>query len=58
MFEQSVTAFRLWKIPVKLHITLLLFIPYVAFIATRWWTAAQSPSTLVERSSTCQSWTR
>lgn len=35
MFEQSVTAFRLWKIPVKLHITLLLFIPYVAFIATR-----------------------
>jgi Zn-dependent protease/CBS domain-containing protein len=35
MFDQSVTAFRLWKIPVKLHITLLLFIPYVAFIATR-----------------------
>lgn len=35
MFEQSITAFRLWKIPVKLNITLLLFIPYVAFIATR-----------------------
>lgn len=35
MFEHSITAFRLWKIPVKLHITLLLFIPYVAFIATR-----------------------
>jgi Zn-dependent protease len=35
MFEHSVTAFRLWKIPVKLHVTLLLFIPYVAFIATR-----------------------
>ena len=35
MFEHSITAFRLWKIPVKLHITLLLFVPYVAFIATR-----------------------
>jgi Zn-dependent protease/CBS domain-containing protein len=35
MFDQSITAFRLWRIPVKLHITLLLFIPYVAFIATR-----------------------
>jgi Zn-dependent protease/CBS domain-containing protein len=35
MFEQNVTVFRLWKIPVKLNITLLLFIPYVAFIATR-----------------------
>jgi Zn-dependent protease len=35
MFDHSITAFRLWKIPVKLHITLLLFIPYVAFIATR-----------------------
>jgi Zn-dependent protease len=35
MFEHSITAFRLWKIPVKLHSTLLLFIPYVAFIATR-----------------------
>ena len=35
MFDHSVTAFRLWRIPVKLHITLLLFIPYVAFIATR-----------------------
>lgn len=35
MFEHSVTAFHLWKIPVKLHVTLLLFIPYVAFIATR-----------------------
>lgn len=35
MFDHSITAFRLWKIPVKLHITLLLFIPYVAFVATR-----------------------
>ncbi len=35
MFDQSITAFRLRKIPVKLHITLLLFIPYVAFVATR-----------------------
>ncbi len=35
MFDQSITAFRLWKIPVRLHVTLLLFIPYVAFIATR-----------------------
>ena len=35
MFDHSITAFRLWTIPVKLHITLLLFIPYVAFVATR-----------------------
>lgn len=35
MFDHSITAFRLWKIPVKLHVTLLLFIPYVAFVATR-----------------------
>lgn len=35
MFEQNITVFRLWKIPVKLNITLLLFIPYVAFVATR-----------------------
>ena len=39
MFDHSVTAFRLWKIPVKLNITLLLFIPYVAFIATRQFSA-------------------
>lgn len=35
MFDQNITVFRLWKIPVKLNITLLLFIPYVAFVATR-----------------------
>lgn len=35
MFDQNITVFRLWKIPVKLNVTLLLFIPYVAFIATR-----------------------
>ena len=35
MLEQNITVFRLWKIPVKLNITLLLFIPYVAFVTTR-----------------------
>ena len=35
MFDQNITVFRLWKIPIKLNITLLLFIPYVAFVATR-----------------------
>lgn len=35
MFEHSVTIFRVWGIPVKLHITLLLFLPYAAFVTSR-----------------------
>jgi Zn-dependent protease/predicted transcriptional regulator len=34
MFEHSVTIFRVWGIPVRLHITLLLFLPYAAFVTS------------------------
>src|SRR4051812_4972250 len=34
MFEHSVTIFRVWGIPVRLHITLLLFLPYAAFMTS------------------------
>lgn len=34
MFERGLTVFRIRGIPIKLHITLLLFLPYVAFMAT------------------------
>jgi Zn-dependent protease/predicted transcriptional regulator len=34
MFEHSVTIFRVWGIPVRLHFTLLFFLPYAAFAAT------------------------
>lgn len=34
MFENSVTIFRVWGIPVRLHITLLLFLPYAAFVTS------------------------
>lgn len=34
MFDQGVTVMRIRGIPVRLHITLLLFVPYVAFVAT------------------------
>jgi len=33
MFDRGVTVLRIRGIPVKLHITLLIFLPYVAFIA-------------------------
>ena len=33
MFDRGVTVFRIRGIPVKLHITLLVFLPYVAFVA-------------------------
>src|SRR5262249_4422705 len=32
MFKHSVTIFRVAGIPVRLHSTLLLFLPYVAFV--------------------------
>jgi len=34
MFEHSITIFRVWGIPVRLHFTLLLFLPYAAFVAS------------------------
>jgi len=34
MFDTSVTVLRVWGIPIRLHITLLLFLPYVAFAAS------------------------
>ncbi|AKT36788.1 neutral zinc metallopeptidase [Chondromyces crocatus] len=34
MFSQGVTVFTIRGIPIKLHISLLLFIPYLAFVAT------------------------
>jgi len=33
MFDRGVTVLRIRGIPVKLHITLLIFLPYVAFVA-------------------------
>jgi Zn-dependent protease len=35
MFEQGLTVMRVRGIPVRLHLSLLLFLPYVAFAATR-----------------------
>lgn len=35
MFDRGVTVFRVWGIPVRLHFTLLLFMPYLAFVAAR-----------------------
>lgn len=35
MFESGWTIFRVRGIPVKLHVSLLLFLPYVAFVASR-----------------------
>lgn len=35
MFESGWTIFRIRGIPVKLHVSLLLFLPYVAFVASR-----------------------
>lgn len=34
MFDRGVTVMRIRGIPVRLHITLLLFVPYVAYVAT------------------------
>jgi Zn-dependent protease/predicted transcriptional regulator len=34
MFEHSVTIFRVWGIPVRLHFSLLLFLPYAAYVTT------------------------
>ena len=34
MFDHSITIFRVWGIPVRLHFTLLLFLPYAAFVAS------------------------
>lgn len=34
MFDRGLTIFRVRGIPVKLHVTLLVFLPYVAFIAS------------------------
>ena len=35
MFERGFTVLRVRGIPVRLHLSLLIFLPYVAFIATR-----------------------
>ncbi|MFT3765508.1 MAG: site-2 protease family protein [Minicystis sp.] len=35
MFENGLTVLRIRGIPVRLHLSLLVFLPYVAFIATR-----------------------
>jgi Zn-dependent protease len=35
MFEQGLTILRIRGIPIRLHFSLLLFLPYVAFAATR-----------------------
>jgi Zn-dependent protease len=35
MFESGWTIFRIRGIPVKLHVSLVLFLPYVAYIASR-----------------------
>lgn len=35
MFEHGLTVLRVRGIPVRLHLSLLLFLPYVAYIATR-----------------------
>lgn len=35
MFESGWTIFRIRGIPVKLHVSLVLFLPYVAFVASR-----------------------
>ncbi len=35
MFDTGWTIFRVRGIPVKLHVSLLLFLPYVAFVASR-----------------------
>jgi Zn-dependent protease len=34
MFDRGLTIFRIRGIPVKLHVTLVLFLPYVAFVAS------------------------
>jgi len=34
MFEHSVTIFRVWGIPVRLHFSLLLFLPYAAYVTS------------------------
>jgi Zn-dependent protease/CBS domain-containing protein len=39
MFDHSVTIFRVWGIPVRLHLTLLVFLPYAAFVASHQWRA-------------------
>jgi Zn-dependent protease/predicted transcriptional regulator len=39
MSEHSVTIFRVWGIPVRLHVTLLLFLPYAAFVTAHQFTA-------------------
>lgn len=35
MFEQGFTVLRVRGIPVRLHLSLIIFLPYVAFLATR-----------------------
>src|SRR4051812_38703804 len=35
MFDHSVTVLRVWGIPVRIHWSLFLFLPYVVFAATR-----------------------
>ncbi|APR87622.1 Stage IV sporulation pro-sigma-K processing enzyme (SpoIVFB) [Minicystis rosea] len=35
MFEQGLTVLRIRGIPVRLHLSLLVFLPYVAYVATR-----------------------
>ena len=35
MFEHGLTLLRVRGIPIRLHITLLLFLPYVAYVASR-----------------------
>jgi len=35
MFESGWTIFRIRGIPVRLHISLVLFLPYMAFVASR-----------------------
>ena len=35
MLDKGLTIFRIRGIPVRLHVSLLVFLPYVAFVATR-----------------------